>query len=1146
MKVFLLIFTLLFVSLGFAQDLPITYKSKKVVVSDTIIIDRVSINSLNFQVLDKNGKEMDATNYQVDFSKSILVLSEEQKYTNDSIYIKYLLYPDFLTRDYFELDSTIIVQNSSSINKLYSLQESTNKNQFTPFDGLSTLGSISRGVTVGNNQNAVVNSELDLQITGKLNDKVSIRASIQDANLPSQDGGYSQSLNEFDQIFIELFSDNWRIRAGDVDLINTKSYFGNFTKKVQGISLGGTIHHNSGAKTDVFAAGALVRGVFSSSEFVGQEGNQGPYKLVGPNGELFILIVSGSERVYINGLLLTRGVNEDYVIDYNAGEIKFNPTYPITANMRIRVEYQFTDRNYTRFIAFGGGNYSSKKLDLGVYIYSESDAKNQPLQQNLSEEQVEILKNAGDDKSLMTAPSAVPDTYSDNKILYKKEIIEGVEAFVFSSNPEDELFNVRFTLVGEGLGNYILSDISTINRIFEYVPPQSGILQGNYEPIIQLVAPSKIQVAGVNGAFRPTEKTNIAFEIAGSKNDLNLFSSIDNENNDGFAGKLNLNQTLLKPSTARKLDAFVGADYINKDFRTVERLYAVEFNRDWNFNPEYAGLGNQLYAIGGLEYTDSIIGNFRYEFQSRNLSEIKDSIDFKGNRHVFGAAIHLGNFKLFSNGSILNSEATEEDSKFFRMNNVATYTYKKAWIGGKFSLEDNQERVLANDSLTPISQRFNAYEAFTGIGDSTKVFAEVGYRYRVNDSIRNRNLTKVSTSNDYYLKSRILNSSTSQLSIFANYRVLKGTDADDEDEKSLNSRLLYNQSFLKNGIRLNTAIETNNGVLPQQEFTYVKVAPGEGIYTWNDYNNNGIQELEEFEIAQFQDESEYVRILLPNQIFVKISQTKLSQTLTLNPQQWTSKNGFKKVLSHFYNQTSFLIDKKVKRDADIFIPDPFAKGDDNELASVSNFRNALYYNRGKQKYTTSYTFLTSSNRNFLTIGLVEVKLKTHQLNFNHKIWTNCLLNLRGALGESKSLTENFENRNYTLKTSEINPKISYLLNSQTRFDVFYQFLQRENQIGNLEQLDQQKIGVSFSYSNMQKISLNGEFNYIENDFTGNAFSPVAYQILEGLQPGVNLTWRLLIQKKITKFLDLNFSYFGRKSETSSAIHTGSIQLRAYF
>ena len=31
----------------------------------------------------------------------------------------------------------------------------------------------------------------------------------------------------------------------------------------------------------------VSRGVFTQSNFTGQEGNQGPYKLTGPNGELF-------------------------------------------------------------------------------------------------------------------------------------------------------------------------------------------------------------------------------------------------------------------------------------------------------------------------------------------------------------------------------------------------------------------------------------------------------------------------------------------------------------------------------------------------------------------------------------------------------------------------------------------------------------------------------------------------------------------------------------------------------------------------------------------------------------------------------------------------------------------------------------------
>ena len=1125
----------------FAQDSPSNYRSKKIAVSDTIVLDSVPINPKGFQILDKKGIPLDTLNYIVNYQKGFIVFSEKIINKTDSVTVNYLRYPKFLTRDYFLLDPKIIVENTGDIDKLYTLQESTNKNEFTPFEGLNTLGSISRGITIGNNQNAVVNSELDLQITGKLSEKVSIRASIQDANIPTQEAGYSQSLDEFDQIFIELYSDNWNIRAGDVELQNQKSFFGNFTKKVQGISLRGTLNQGNGAKTTAFASGALVRGVFSRSEFLGQEGNQGPYKLVGPNGELFILIVSGSERVYINGLLLARGENNDYVIDYNAGEIKFNPTYPITANMRITVEYQFTDRNYTRFIGNGGGNYTSDKLDIGVYIYSESDAKNQPLQQNLSEEQVAILKAAGDDITLMTAPSAVPDTFSENKILYKKEILNGIDIFVFSNNPEDELFNVRFTLLGSGMGNYIISDDNAINRIFVFVSPVNGVLQGDYEPIIQLKAPVKIQVGGVNGSYHPSEKTNISFELAGSNNDLNLFSDIDNGDNDGFAGRFLARQTLFKPSDSLKLDAFASIDYINKDFRTIERLYSVEFNRDWNLDPETSEMGNQRFLITGLEFSSQKIGSVQYEYQNLDISE-----NFKGTRHVLGSNLYFGNFKIYNYGSYLESNEDVSDSKFFRAYNTVTYSFNKAWIGGKLNLENNQVRVVANDSLTPMSQKYNSYEIYTGVGDSSKVFVEVGYQFRINDSIRNSVLKKVSTSNTYFLKSRIIKSANAQLSLYANYRKLNDEINSDNDEQFLNSRLLYTQSLLKGGIQINSVLESNNGVIPQQEFTYVKVEPGEGIYVWNDYNNNGIQELEEFDVAQYPDEAEYVRILLPNQVFIKIRENIFSQILTLNPKQWESKEGFRKFLSHFYNQSSYILDRKVRRQNDVFNINPFKDGGDDELGLVKNFRNAFYFNRGKQHFTTNYTYLSSSSRNFLSVGLTENNLESHQLNFNHKVWESWLLNLKASLGSNESISENYASRNFKLDSYDINPKISYLLNAQTRFDIFYKFLNEENLLGEKERLEQQKLGFSFAYSQAQKISIQGEFNYIENVFSGSAFSPVAYQMLEGLQPGTNFTWQLLFQKKITKYLDANFSYFGRKSESTSTVHTGTIQLRAYF
>ena len=196
------------------------------------LLEKVSINKAFFKVLDKNGIEIDSTSYKVDFKSGKLIFKENFT-SKDTLEVKYLTFPDFLTKTYSIYDDDKVVSNEAG--KLYTIKN-PNKSTFKPFDGLNTYGSITRGVTVGNNQNTVVNSNLDLQITGKLSDKVSLRASIQDSNIPLQDGGYSQKLDEFDQIFIELFSDKWNIRAGDLFLENRKSSFLNFNKKVQGIS----------------------------------------------------------------------------------------------------------------------------------------------------------------------------------------------------------------------------------------------------------------------------------------------------------------------------------------------------------------------------------------------------------------------------------------------------------------------------------------------------------------------------------------------------------------------------------------------------------------------------------------------------------------------------------------------------------------------------------------------------------------------------------------------------------------------------------------------------------------------------------------------------------------------------------------------
>ena len=1128
-------FFLLLIFLGLpklsAQEIKTLYNSKKVAVSnDTIAIEKVSISPSFFKLQTIEGKEIDTSFYKIDFKKGKLVFKNNFT-SQDSITVRYFKYPEQLTKTYTIYDQDRIVANEGS--NLYKVNRSVKK--FVPFDGLNTSGSITRGVTVGNNQNASVSSNLDLQITGKISDKVSLRASIQDSNIPLQDNGYSQKLDEFDQIFIELFTDKWNIRAGDLFLENRQSRFLNFNKKVQGLST----HFNFGDeenKSDVFASAALVRGQYAKSSLTGQEGNQGPYKLRGNNGELYVLVISGSERVYVNGILRKRGENNDYIIDYNAGEITFTSLFPITSEMRIVIEYQYSDRNYTRFVTYGGVNHEAKTWSLGGYLYSESDVKNQPLQQNLTGEQAAILSNAGDNINLMNAPSAYLDSYSENKILYKKITVTGGEAFEYSNNSTDELYNVKFTLVGNNLGNYVLTNSLAIGKIYQYVEPISGIPQGNYEPITRLVAPTKIQIATVLGKFNPSEKTSVDFEVGVSNNDLNLFSAIDDNNNKGLAGKLNFKQRLF--SKKWQIDAFGNYQYVQENFKTIERLFNIEFNRDWNLT---TFVGNQSLLINGLDFVLPEKGKLTYQFEKLDFSK-----SFSGNRQIINGLFKLNNWSILQNSSYLKSDGTYSNSTFIRNQSQVRYNFKKNWIGSTLRLENNKEKIVATQQLSSLSQRFTEYGAFVGRGDSTKVFVELGYLQRVNDSLQNGFLQKVNTSKSYYLKSKLLQTKKSDLSLFVNYRNLKYVDPTRKNEPSLNSRLLYNDKYFNQLMLVTSAYETTSGTIAQQEFTYLEVEPGQGVYTWIDYNGNGIQELEEFEVAAFSDQAKYVRVFLPNQIFVKTHQNKFSQALTLNPSVWQNALRFKKVLSHFYNQTSFLIERKIKRNGDNFDLNPFSTTDENLLGLNTSFRNSLFYNRGKQKHSLTYTFITNRIKNLLSVGSQENKNSTHQFQYAHLVQKTWLFTLSTETLETALTSENYSSKNYKVNGFQINPKISYLFNKNASWDVFYEYQNKENNIGNSEKLLQNRFGTSFSYASDNKITMNGEFSLYQNNFKGDSQSAVAFQMLEGLQPGKNMTWRLLLQKNLTQFLDFNINYQGRKTETSQTIHTGNIQLRAYF
>ena len=1096
-----------------------TYELKK----DSLLLDSIAINPRKFLVLDSLKKPIPTFEYVVDFSDALLVINSK-KYP--VITVSYFRIPDFITKTYTPFEENRILPNINNNGVLYSLTTNKKKSEIVLFKGLQTRGFITRGITSGNNQNAVTNASLDLEISGKLSENTSLRAKIFDTNIPIQQNGYSQNLTDFDRIFIEMFSENWRVKAGDIALENTESLFMPINKQISGLQVKANITENF----KVAASGAVVRGKFNNFRFTAVEGNQGPYKLFGANNEAVILIIEGSEKVFVNGVLIQRGENKEYVINYNLGEIIFNTRFPITNDMRITIEFQYAERNYTRFVTFEEASYKRDKFTISGFFYSENDAKNQPLQQSLTIEQKEILANAGNNVAEMIAESAFLDTYDDNKILYKKTLQGATEIFEYSTNPSDELYFVSFSNVGPNNGNYQLDRTTAIGNIFMFV----GINQGDFSPIIRLIPPNKMQAFVVKSDFTPTEKTKLNTEIAVSNNDKNLFSSVDDNENVAIAATIGWQQTYIDKKW--QLKSTINHQFVQRNFQTIQRWEPIEFNREWNILTN-TPTKNFFQSEVLLQKNEQHLLLYKYE-------NLQYTSAFKGNKNEIQAKFNVKNTTFSGKGSFLTNTSTLEDNSFYVAKAQLEHRFQKSWIGSFVNFENNSRKDINSNEFVNTSHRFKEYEGYLGVGDTTGIFTKFGVNYRTNDSIKSNQFAEINNRKTFYIDSKLIKSKQTNLSIFANYRITENSFT--EDEKTLNSRIVFSQNLFDSSINLSMIYETSSGNVARQDFIYVQTEPGLGFYTWIDYNNDGIQDFNEFEIAQFQDQAEYLRLPKPNLRFLATQKASFKQKITINPKNWAVKSGLKKLISHFYNSTFLTVENEQERTENTFQLNPFDTNSDALIGLNYNFKNSLFYHKDLQNHSVTFTYGDSRLKQQYLIGNQENSISLHQLDYAHKFANFWLIDVSGKLTNNDLTTENFDDRNYEINSYEIEPKISFLYSQNNRFSAFYHFKNKQNNIQNLEQLQQQKFGLEYFYIGENSNQISANVTMFLNDFTGSANSPVAYQMLEGLQAGKNYTWNVLFNKKLNSFLNLQLNYLGRKSENSKTIHTGNVQLRAVF
>lgn len=450
---------------------------------------------------------------------------------------------------------------------------------------LHKSGSLIRSIQVGTGQDLQLESALNLQIQGRIGKEIDVVAALTDQTTPIQPEGTTETISELEKVFVSVRTPRLSATLGDYTLDLSGGHYDGYSRKLTGVLGQAAI-----GPATLVAGGAVSRGQFFSNSFSGQEANQGPYPLHGRNGETGIVVLAGTEKVWLDGDVMRRGEGNDYTIDYASGEITFTSRRLMTSETRIVVDFEYTTEDYERFYGAGrvGVEFGNPQAGGSVTWISENDDRTRPIGLGLVESDRAILKSAGDSVALAVNATADSIGESGGDYVRRDTVFAGAEysIYVFSSrdtlNQPTGQWRVSFDDFGVGNGDYEAAADSSGITYFRWIGPSMG----RYRPDRRLPLPRQHSIADMRVHATPLRGFMFRGEVAASRLDLNTFSRKDDADNDGMAfsvsGEFERDKPRLFFVTPHRISANLTLRQRDRYFTELSRVSEVEFEREWD------------------------------------------------------------------------------------------------------------------------------------------------------------------------------------------------------------------------------------------------------------------------------------------------------------------------------------------------------------------------------------------------------------------------------------------------------------------------------------------------------------------------------------------------------------------------------------
>jgi hypothetical protein len=1139
------LFCFAFASAQVKENMSTNLRIKKITTKELVILDANSIVPNSFTIQD-----IDSSFYSINFIQSTIYF--KKPIAADSVLVEYRVFNFSFSKPYQAINYDSIKYNFIAKDKykpyLFNTQTIPETYSSSSFGKINYSGSFGRNISFGNNQDAVFNSQLNLQLNGYVGDSIEFAATITDNNIPIQPEGTTQRINEFDRILLQFTKKNVQLSLGDIDLRQSKNYFLNFYKRLQGISL----MVNKKEDNQFNITGAIARGKFTRYVFNGQEGNQGPYRLQGANGETFFIVLANTERVFIDGELLKRGEDLDYIINYNTGEVLFTPKRMITKDKRIQIEFEYAERSYLNSMLYISNETNlSKRLKINFAAYNNSDAKNSPINQQLDPNQKQFLANLGNNFQQAFYPFAAIDSFSTTKILYKKQpnpTNNNDSIYVYSNNKDSAKYSLSFLEVGANKGNYIPLFNAVNGKVYEWIQPINGVPQGNFEPAQFLVTPKQQQIFTAGISYNINKFTTAKTDLAYSNFDVNTLSSLNKNNNKGYALKSILhNEKILIKNLS--LQTTLQYEYVHQNFRPVERLRTVEFSRDWGLPILPNQATEQLPKI-----SFTLIDKQNNSLQFTSEAYLR-SDGFNGFRQSIQHEHTLNNWQVKNSFALSNNTTPQQKGFFIKPIIDLSKTFTKLnsiGFNATYSIEHNEQKNKLTDSLSAISFAFETITAAIKSNSAKPNKWSISYFTRSDKLPIGKELKQVDRSHNYTLALDFLENQNRLLRSNITYRTLQVYEQNItslKPDNSLLSRTEYSFNEWNGFVNGYLLYELGAGQEQRRDFSYIEVPAGRGQYTWNDYNNDGIAQLNEFEIAPFIDQAKYIRVFTPTNQFVKANYNTFNYNITLQPRAITNhlKNEKVKIFVNRFGFISSLQTSNKIVSSGNFNLNPFSKNinDTALVSSTNNFTHTLIFNRASAVWGFDITHINNASKSLLTYGLETRSLAEWIMKTRFNFLQRFSFETIARANKNILTTPQFSNRNFEVDGLNVEPKLIYTYQTNYRVQLSYlhNFKKNAKALGGEESLNQ-SFSLETKFNSANSSSVNARFTYSNINFKGVNNTTTSFVMLEGLLPGKNYLWNIDFTKRLKNNFEVSFSYEGRKVGEGRLINIGRASIRA--